>query len=354
MATIIARSVAFDMRALSDVTEGFGVENGVVNQNATITIGGEQKPYSDLFRVELGSGGQLWFAGNNYAVNGSTSFNGSFDDGDMFTGGTVGALYSINSSNQILASIEGISLSAKSLNQAAATETGADDLGLVKTALRFNDTFDLSSKGDYVYGYDGNDLIHGNGGGDGLVGGNGNDTVYGDSGNDSLFGGDGRDKLYAGTGFDQLTGGAGRDQFYGGTDSSRDLFAFLKTSDSPDTDPEGDGLFDDVDVIWNFTRDTTDGVDDNDGDIIHLERIDTNSGQSGDQDFTWGGKDGAGARKVWWTNKDSDGDTLTGGILVMGDVTGNASAEFAIYVKGIGSIASDAFAGLTGVDTWDV
>jgi Ca2+-binding RTX toxin-like protein len=77
---------------------------------------------------------------------------------------------------------------------------------------------------DYISGGEGNDQLWGAGGADYLDGGAGNDILTGDGedapaeyeGDDVLDGGVGDDQLYGGGGNDTLIGGAGADQLYGG------------------------------------------------------------------------------------------------------------------------------------------
>ncbi|MFW5488370.1 MAG: calcium-binding protein [Desulfovibrio sp.] len=69
---------------------------------------------------------------------------------------------------------------------------------------------------DIVYGYTGNDQLHGGGGDDILLGGADNDKLYGDDGIDFLFGEDGNDRLWGGNQDDYLDGGAGNDSITGG------------------------------------------------------------------------------------------------------------------------------------------
>ncbi|RBR03508.1 hypothetical protein FVER53590_28983 [Fusarium verticillioides] len=66
---------------------------------------------------------------------------------------------------------------------------------------------------DQINGADGNDYLYGENGVDTLHGGDGNDQIWGGNGDDFLFGDAGNDLLYAGVGNDRLTGGGGKDTF---------------------------------------------------------------------------------------------------------------------------------------------
>ena len=101
-----------------------------------------------------------------------------------------------------------------------------------------NDTVTVySNKKNYLYGEDGNDILHSANGDDVLNGGYGHDTLIGEGGNDLIGGGsnddylwglegddyligeDGNDFLIGGDGADLLIGGAGNDKLYGGSGS---------------------------------------------------------------------------------------------------------------------------------------
>jgi Ca2+-binding RTX toxin-like protein len=67
--------------------------------------------------------------------------------------------------------------------------------------------------GDSLSGYDGIDVITGNGGNDNLSGLGGNDTLLGGAGADNLAGGDGNDSLDGGLSADSMNGGNGDDTY---------------------------------------------------------------------------------------------------------------------------------------------
>ena len=72
--------------------------------------------------------------------------------------------------------VEGLSISAPLIYDAAATPTNADELSLVASALSGDDTILLSPFADRMNGFAGNDTITGGLGADWLEGGAGNDT----------------------------------------------------------------------------------------------------------------------------------------------------------------------------------
>lgn len=69
---------------------------------------------------------------------------------------------------------------------------------------------------DYIWGYGGNDHLHGSAMADDLWGGPGNDTLEGGINDDGLMGEDGNDNLQGKAGDDYLEGGQGADKLYGG------------------------------------------------------------------------------------------------------------------------------------------
>ena len=73
---------------------------------------------------------------------------------------------------------------------------------------------------DTIYGYDGQDHLHGERGDDVLYGGGSADKLYGSAGDDILYGGDGSDKLDGSSGTDILYGGGDADVFNVNVDHS--------------------------------------------------------------------------------------------------------------------------------------
>ena len=90
--------------------------------------------------------------------------------------------------------LEGISLSATAVYEAALTPTNTDDFDLIAAALSGNDQVYLSDDDDVMAGFGGNDTLYGR---------NGNDTLFGGANNDVLLGGSGADVLNGGTGLDR-------------------------------------------------------------------------------------------------------------------------------------------------------
>ncbi len=163
---------------------------------------------------------------------------------------------------------------------------------------------------DRIYGGADSDLFHGGTGDDILKGNAGNDKLWGEVGNDDLQGGAGNDALSGGGNNDKLYGGAGADKLYGG--SGADTFIFKATSDST---VSASGR----DTIYDFSRSQHDRID--------LGAIDANTKASGNQAFSFIGKNAfhkvAGELKY----EQKNGDTF-----ISGDVNGDGKADFMIVL----------------------
>ena len=142
------------------------------------------------------------------------------------------------------------------------------------------------------------------------------DRIYGGSKANTLSGGGGKDMILGGTGADILTGGTGADTF---------VYKALSESTVLMTNPK-DG------------RDTITDFKGSEFDKINLHKIDANSGVAGNQDFSFIGATGfsnhAGELKY---------NVVADGVVVVGDVNGDAVADFAIHLTGISSLAAGDF-----------
>ncbi|MFZ1469509.1 MAG: right-handed parallel beta-helix repeat-containing protein [Paracoccaceae bacterium] len=101
--------------------------------------------------------------------------------------------------------------------------TGNDTLfgGTTDTDLRDmiyggdgNDSIDGAAGNDELNGGNGNDTVIGGLGSDTIIGNDGNDVLGGSGGSDMMFGNGGNDVLNGGFGYDRLNGGAGADSFF--------------------------------------------------------------------------------------------------------------------------------------------
>jgi hypothetical protein len=150
------------------------------------------------------------------------------------------------------------------------------------------------------------DAVRGGAGADRLNGLGGDDYLSGGLGNDRLFGGDGNDTLVGGAGADQLTGGSGADVF---------LFNVLSDLDRPDR-------------ILDF--------DPAEGDLIDLRGIDAILGPGNDA-FTFV-TEFSGAAGELMVRARRDGIQV-----VLGDVDGDAGADFRIFVTATAPLAAEDF-----------
>ena len=252
------------------------------------------------------------------------TYYGSFtyDIGGNVYGTLTG--YSIWQGITLSVSITGASVNAHDVFLAIQSGNAA---AAAMIALAGNDTIQGSSFADSLTGHDGADKIYGNGGGDYIYGGagldvlNGSagaDTVFGDLGNDRILGGVGADALFGSAGADTLVGGAGSDMLNGGFDSLRDVFKFNFASESVV------GIH--HDRIQNFVHGT---------DKIDLNGIDANTATDGNAAFAFGGTVAAGY-SIWFA-------AVSGGIVVRGDIDGNTTADFEVFVASVASVTASDF-----------
>jgi serralysin len=174
-----------------------------------------------------------------------------------------------------------------------------------------------------VKGGKGDDSIHGN---------DADNRLWGKSGDDSLKGGDGEEKLYGGSGNDRLRGrdgddwlkpGGGKDRVFGG--SGDDTFVFRHVYESR---PGKMDTIEPEDGHVAFKRAGRSG-----GDVFDLSDIDADETKSGDQDFKFDGKRGAGHL---WTVED-DGNTI-----LRGNIDDRPDSEFKLTIlDGKNTHASD-------------
>lgn len=282
--------------------------------------------FEDFFYEDI----DIWYEGRTYqdiySINGwdwptdlLLSVMGSgfgFNPWGAVVRGTVTAITEEIYDGDMIWIAQDVSVSAARLYGAGLTPGDADDRAVLASMMAGNDTVNLSAFDDRFEGWAGHDRMFGHGGNDTLIGGTGNDVLDGASGIDRLVAGDGQDWLRGGTGKDRLEGGggadtleggAGQDRMLAGLDTARDVFVFRGTGDSVRGSQR--------DTILQFRA----GQDD-----IDLSGVDAHSGRGGNQAFAFAGTKAA-AHSVWYV-KQADG------VLVQGDVNGNKTADFEIWV----------------------
>ena len=165
-----------------------------------------------------------------------------------------------------------------------------------------NDIQDYSASATKVF-------IDGGAGADTITGSAFADILQGGLNADTLLGGAGKDTLDGGQGADFLTGGAGADILYGGY--GQDKFIFLALSDSTVATGGRDSIMD-------FSHAENDRID--------LSAIDANSNTVANDSFTFvaGGFTHVAGQLIQVAT--------SGGYIVQGDVDGNGTADFAIFV----------------------
>ena len=191
------------------------------------------------------------------------------------------------------------------------TATYANTKGAVKVSL---DITGLQVTGA------GNDSLSGI---ENLIGGTGADLLVGNAVANRLDGGAGADRLVGGDGGDVLSGGEGKDLTIGGSGADTFLFTTLKEF-------AGKALAA-ADEIYDFSS--------SDGDRIDLSAIDAvKSTASVNEAFTWIGS-AAFSKKAGELKY-----TISSGVgVVMGDIDGNGTADFAIRIDGAPALAATDF-----------
>ncbi|MFT4014358.1 MAG: M10 family metallopeptidase C-terminal domain-containing protein [Paracoccus sp. (in: a-proteobacteria)] len=289
--------------------------------NTSLSLAG--RVYQDASVVTYDDG-ELYYlnivAGNGLRANGW---------GEVVSGNITGlfqavGLSSSNYYDQVF--MTGISVSGAEFYRATSTQGSQDDQALIRKALAGNDRFDLGDYDDRAQGHGGHDAMYGNGGNDTLEGGAGKDSIRGGAGHDRLFGGTGDDHLWGGAGSDRLHGGIGNDWQHGG--AGADVFVFS------DVAQLGRNVAT-TDTIADFTRGQ---------DKIDLSGIDAMAGQSGNQAFTFIGRNaiGTSARgEVSFQTYDRAG-TANDVTVIRIDTDADRDAEAVIRLAGIhGLTASD-------------
>lgn len=291
----------------------------VFYDNQYLEFGG--KSYQDIYAVNG------WDGGDTDLIVGFGGTGFGFDARGNVTRGTVTGIFEAVFDGPDLWSASGFSVSAKSVFQVTLTAGNADDRALLASMMGQGDTVNLSRFDDRFEGWGGNDRMSGHGGNDTLIGGTGNDTLDGGADSDRLLGGAGQDRLVGaaggdrlegGSGNDRLEGGLGRDLLFGGSDSVRDVFIFRARTET--------AVGAQRDKIFDFRA----GQDD-----IDLSLIDANTARAGDQAFAFAGTTAA-AHSVWHVKQD-------GGVLVRGDLNGNRTADFEIWVDDVARLGTTDF-----------
>jgi uncharacterized protein (TIGR01370 family) len=144
------------------------------------------------------------------------------------------------------------------------------------------------------------------------------DSIDGKAGADTLFGFGGADSLIGGAGDDILVGGLGGDFLTGGDGGDAFIFSRLQESKRGARD-----------VIVDFQRGQ---------DTINPRRIDANSDDSGNQAFTWIGKDGFHQvpGELRFAQKSF-------GLVILGDVNGDGAADLRIALGGLSKVGAADF-----------
>lgn len=206
-----------------------------------------------------------------------------YDSGGEPVAGTVSS-YAVFVSGVRTVAVDGVSIAATAIVDAARTYSTKDDSKVIQKALAGNDA---------------------------IKGGNGNDIMYGYGGNDSLVGNLGNDRLSGGAGNDKITGGMGADRLYGGSGADRFIFKSVEESTVGNAGR---------DKIYDFSRSQRDKID--------LSAADANLNKSGNQDFRFIGTAEFHKRAGEVRYEKKSGDTF-----IFADANGDGTADFSIALE---------------------
>jgi len=300
---------------------GFTIANSVVIENATSGDGNDTLWGNAANNVMTSGAGNdrilLHIGGGNDTVNAGSGndfiyFGDAFTAADTVNGGegfdilgllgdyTNGLSFGVNSLSGIeqLMLFSGTNVGTASFNYSLTFQdenVGRDGLNISAVTLKSTEALILDGTDET----DGRFSVLSGAGNDILAGGAKGDYFHGGAGNDQLFGLGGNDTLIGGAGTDVLRGGQGKD-----------TFRFENASDS---------AVGAADSIADFQS----------GDKIDLSAIDANGAGAGNGTFAFIG-DGA------FTNQAGQlravYDSAAGHWTVTGDIDGNGTADFEIFV----------------------
>jgi RTX calcium-binding nonapeptide repeat (4 copies) len=197
-------------------------------------------------------------------------------------------------------------------------QIAVDDVDIKAAIFGVGDFLKGNGGDNTLLGTDYDDIIRGRNGDDVLKGFGAGDELFGEKGKDKLLGAAGNDMLKGNAGADQLTGGAGKDTETGG--GGADRFIFKALSDS---------------TVKKSGRDTITDFKHGQGDRIDLHFIDAKDGP-GNQAFSFIGT------QAFHNTKGELRYNVSKGV-VLGDTDGDGKADFAILVKGVGSLGEADF-----------
>ncbi|MFN3642178.1 MAG: calcium-binding protein [Gemmobacter sp.] len=311
---------------------------GNAQDNVIAGLGGNDALFGDLGddTITGGAGNDRIFGGegNDAAWGGAGNDTMIGQDGDDALRGDAG-------NDSIDGGAGNDSLWAGSGNDSVCG--GADDDALWGGAG--NDALDGGEGDDSIWGGTGDDTIFGLAGEDAIYGGAGRDSIDGGADDDSLYGGNGNDTILGGEGADLIEGGAGNDDLRGGFDADtilggagEDIIEGGFGADLLDGGPGADRfVFRAVEESGGPGIDTIRGFQPGE-DVIDLRLIDANANQAGRQPFTFifsGLFTGtAGELRV---------SIEPGQRVILGDIDGDRTADFALVLDGTPIITAASF-----------
>ncbi|WP_135507144.1 beta strand repeat-containing protein [Roseovarius aestuariivivens] len=242
--------------------------------------------------------------GNDTLIGGAG--NDTFQDtagADRMVGGTGDDTYFVDNAGDTI--VENGNEGTDHVN--ASISVALKDFSQALEMLTLTGAADIDGTGNFaantITGNSGNNVLNGAFGNDTLIGGAGNDTFQDTAGADHMDGGTGADVFFAGNGSDHMVAGL---------DADIDRFVFSDIADS--------AVGAQRDSIEQFVRGD---------DLVDLRQIDANTAVASDQPFVFAV--GPANNSIWVQAGGS-------GLSVFGDVNGDATADFEIFLDGQASM----------------
>jgi Ca2+-binding RTX toxin-like protein len=251
-----------------------------------------------------------------YGFGGSDLMDGR-SGADVMAGGTGDDLYYVDHSGDVVVELAGEGIDRVQARLDYTLTDNVENLTLKGAAAQSGTGNALAN---VLRGTLGDNTLSGLGGIDELYGSDGDDTLLGGSGADRLEGGAGRDAISGGSGDDLIVGGTQKDTLTGGDGADTFFFGAGEVGASASS----------ADIVTDF--------DQAEGDRIHVRQFDANTGVGGDQNFSW---IGTGA----FTGVAGQLHYLQAGpnTFVEGDTDGDGTADFAIRLDGLHTLAAGDF-----------
>ncbi len=247
-----------------------------------------------------GASGNVWVA---YGTVIEEVIGGSGDDTVHIDSGSLTTVRGGDGYDRVVATSDGAVLSISAVSTSLEEVSSGGYAGVAFGGTAGSDTLDLTA----LQARWATDI-------DNLNGWGGRDLLIGNAAANTISGGLDVDTIMAGAGDDVIVGGGGGDYLYG--EAGRDTFVYLTPSESQKNAGR--------DVIFGFER----GAD-----VIDLSAVDARLGVSGNQKFTWIGK-----QQFHDIKGELRYSVVNGHVLLQADRNGDGVKDFEIRLDSMSSI----------------